>query len=180
MSMGNGGQPGNLGGQTRILRRNRGNIDNYGDPYLTDIGPDEMAACSVCEAIYSGQRWYLKDQVDPAKVRAHPVHYTICPACRKTRDRSPGGIVNLHGGFIKKHKDDILNLIHNEGERAKTVNPLERIIDLEGNDGDYTVLTTNERLAQRIGRALHKAYDGDVSYKWSEDNKLVRVSWRRE
>ena len=28
-------------------------------------------------------------------------------------------------------------------------------------------------------RALHRAYDGSVEYKWSEDNKLVRVIWIR-
>lgn len=178
--MGNAGQPGSLSGQTRILKRSRGNIENYGDPYITDIGPNEMAICSVCEAVYTGQRWYLKDQVDADKVRHHSVHYTICPACRKTRDRLPGGVVHLSGGFIRQHRDDILNLIHNEGERAKIVNPLERIIDMSGDDGNYEILTTNERLAQRIGRALHKAYDGNVTYKWSEDNKLVRVSWQRE
>ena len=37
----------------------------------------------------------------------------------------------------------------------------------------------NVTLAQRLGRALHRAYDGSVEYKWSEDNKLVRVIWTR-
>jgi len=34
-------------------------------------------------------------------------------------------------------------------------------------DGRLVVTTTNEKLAQRIGRALQKAYQGAVAYKWS-------------
>ena len=41
------------------------------------------------------------------------------------------------------------------------------------------ITTTNEKLAQRIGKALHKAYSGDVAYKWS-DPKIARVNWHRE
>jgi hypothetical protein len=41
------------------------------------------------------------------------------------------------------------------------------------------VLTTDEKLAQRIGREIRKAYQGAVSYRWSEDANLVRVNWSR-
>jgi NMD protein affecting ribosome stability and mRNA decay len=168
------------GGQPNDVKRIRRNIENYGDPYITQAGRAEVRMCSVCEAVYYDQRWYLKNQVDTKKLRGQEIHYTVCPACRKTRDRSPGGIVHLSGDFILQHKDDIMNLIRNEGDRAMAINPLERIIDIEGNGAGYNVLTTNERLAQRVGKALHRAYGGDVTYKWSEDNKLARVVWRRD
>ena len=161
-------------------KRIRRNIENYKDPYIVQAGPEETRICSECRAVYTGQRWYLKEQADPEKLRNHSVHFTICPACRKIRDRSPGGIVHLSGNFLREHKDDILNLIHNEGERAMMINPLERVMDIEASNAAYDVLTTNEKLAQRIGKALHRAYDGHVAYKWSEDNKLVRVSWQRD
>lgn len=171
--MGNGGKP-------IDVNRARSNIENYGDPYITHAGSEETRICSVCGAIYTGQRWYLKNQIDPQKLKKEQIHYTVCPACHKIRDRLPGGIVQLSGAFLKEHKQDILNLIHNEGERAMAVNPLERIIDIEGENSHYGVTTTNEKLAQRIGKALHKAYDGEITYKWSEDNKLVRIVWHRD
>ncbi|MEN6521224.1 MAG: BCAM0308 family protein [Armatimonadota bacterium] len=171
--MGNGGKPVDV-------KRARSNIENYGDPYITSVRPEEIRICSVCGAIFSGQRWYLKSQVDPDKLKDQQVRYTVCPACHKIRDRSPGGIVQLMGKFLIIHKQDILNLIRKEGERAMAINPLERIIDIEGEGSTYDVTTTNEKLAQKIGRALHKAYDGEIIYKWSENNKLLRVIWRRE
>jgi hypothetical protein len=169
----NSGQPGNV-------NRIRNHIDNFGDPYVVQAGPEEKRVCTECSAIYIGQRWYLKDQAEKEKLRTENVHLTVCPACRKIHDKAPGGVVHLSGNFIREHKEDIMNLIHNEGDRAKAVNPLERIMGIEGNDGDFSIMTTNEKLAQRIGRALHKAYSGAVAYKWSGDNKLVRVSWQRD
>ncbi|MGC8863915.1 MAG: BCAM0308 family protein, partial [Armatimonadota bacterium] len=78
------------------------------------------------------------------------------------------------------HKDEILNLIRNEAEKAMGINPLERVMSLEANDGEIEITTTNEKLAQRIGKALHKAYDGTIEYKWSADTKLARVIWHRD
>ncbi len=46
-------------------------------------------------------------------------------------------------------------------------------------DGTITVTTTDEKLAQRIGREVRKAFRGSLEYRWSEDDKVVRVSWAR-
>jgi hypothetical protein len=40
--------------------------------------------------------------------------------------------------------------------------------------------TTTEHLAQRLGHALEKAFDGKVDYDFSHENKLARVTWRRD
>lgn len=157
----------------------RRNIDNWGDPYIQSANPQEVMVCSECQAVLHDQRWYLKEQTDPKMLKGQ-VRSTVCPACQKVRDRLPGGIVHLSGSFLRNHREEILNLIKNENTRAMAVNPLERIMDIEIANAGLDVLTTNEKLAQRIGRALQKAYDGDVAYKWSEDNKLARVSWQRD
>ncbi len=72
-----------------------------------------------------------------------------------------------------------MSLVRNEEERAKGLNPLERIVRITEGDTELRVTTTNEKLAQRIGRALRKAYQGEVSYKWSTDTKYARVEWVR-
>ena len=50
---------------------------------------------------------------------------------------------------------------------------------MESLDGEIEITTTNEKLAQKIGKALHRAYSGHVEYKWSGDTKLARVTWHR-
>ena len=102
-----------------------------------------------------------------------------CPACGKVLDRVPGGVLKITGSFIWDHKEEILNLVRNEGSKALSVNPLERIMSLQSDDGEIEITTTNEKLAERIGRALHKAYRGTVEYTWSADTRLARVMWHR-
>jgi hypothetical protein len=84
------------------------------------------------------------------------------------------------GGFLQTHRDEILSIVRNEERRARETNPLERIMEIRNGDESVEILTTDEKLAQRIGREIRKAYQGAVSYKWSEDANLVRVSWSRD
>lgn len=159
----------------------RRNIENYGDPYIKTTGHSEVVICSQCKSVYHDQRWYLEEQAkDALKGKRDEIGFTICPACSKMRDKMPGGIVKLTGNFLQYHQEEILNLIHNEGDKAKQLNPLERVMDIEMMSSGIDVLTTNEKLAQRIGKALHKAYSGIVTYAWSQDTKLARVSWQRD
>ncbi len=158
----------------------RNHVANYGDPYLLQMKPEEAAMCRECKAVFVCGRWQLHEQATDDLKKANKVIETLCPACQKTRDRQPGGIVTLTGGFIKEHETEIINLIDHENREAMGINPLERIMDIERSDSGLTIYTTNEKLAQKIGRSIHKAYAGEVEYKWSEDTKLVRVNWHRE
>ena len=158
----------------------RRNVESYDDPYIDQESPAEYTPCKRCGSIYTAGRWYLKDQVPAGRTAHAPVRETTCPACRKQRDKVPGGVLKLTGRFINDHKVEIINLIHNQSGKAQAVNPLERIMDMQSNGGEITITTTNEKLAQRIGRALHKAYSGTIEYQFSEDTKLARVNWRRE
>jgi len=77
-------------------------------------------------------------------------------------------------------QQDLLNLIRNEEARARGFNPLERVMSIKENGfGSIVISTTNEKLAQRLGRAIKKAFHGVVAYHWSHDNKLARVDWER-
>jgi len=38
---------------------------------------------------------------------------------------------------------------------------------------------TTEKLAQRLGRSLRKARGGRLDYKWSHNNKFVRINWEK-
>lgn len=157
----------------------RDHAQSYGDPYIESEHLHDNTVCKTCGAVYMSGRWYSAD--DRPKHPAEAKQYeTICPACRKFRDRVPGGVIRMSGSFIWAHRDEILNLIRNESNSALKDNPLERVMTLETVGEEVHITTTNEKLAQRIGRALHRAYDGEIEYKWSEDNKLARINWHRE
>lgn len=159
--------------------RIRRNVESYDDPYIVDECLPENTVCTGCGSVYASSRWYLKEMVPPRK-REGPVHEAVCPACRKQRQKMPGGILRLTGAFVEEHADEILNLIRNESNKAQTVNPLERIIDMQSESDQVLITTTNEKLAQRIGKAVHKAYSGTIEYQFVQDSKLARVNWHRE
>ncbi|HUJ19661.1 MAG TPA: BCAM0308 family protein [Nitrospirota bacterium] len=148
------------------------------DTYLPRGASQSASVCGTCHAVYQNKRWYA-DEALYETTKKNGVEI-VCPACLKIRDDFPGGIVTLKGEYVAGHKQELLNLIRNEEERARGFNPLERVMSVrENGSGSLVIFTTNEKLAQRLGRAINKSFHGELSYNWSHDNKLVRVGWER-
>ena len=170
---------------TALLNRfrpaSRKNVDRENDPYIPRKSASAVGACPNCHAIRSNKRWHLDEKEYAALTRkpgtAVPER---CPACRKIADGFPSGVVLLRGGYVREHREEILKLARNEEKRAMGFNPLERIMSVREEGDKLEIATTDEKLAQRIGREVRKACRGTVEYKWSEDSKLLRVNWARE
>ena len=151
------------------------------DPYLSPKGSglQEVAICKDCTAINHKKKWFLDAKLYEQKKKLKDIHWVICPACKKIKENVPGGVVILKGDFLQQHKQEIMNLIHNEDERSKKYNPLKRIMKINEKGGEVEILTTEGRLAYRIGSILFKAYDGEVECKKHDNAKFMRVEWRR-
>ncbi len=157
----------------------RDTIDDFDDPYIPDESREAGTLCARCGAIFENAHWYFDERKRSLLENSGVAKAILCPGCVKVDERNPQGIVTLSGDYWKEHREEILNLIRNEEQRALGVNALERIMDIREEDGQLVVETTNEKLAQRIGRRIDKAHNGEVEYRWSADNHLVRVYWRR-
>lgn len=151
------------------------------DSYLPRGASRKASVCGVCRAVYMNKRWYSDGNVSAAAAKESDTMTVVCPACLKIRDHFPGGIVTLKGAYVLPHKQALVSLIRNEEDRAHGQNPLERVMSIKENGyGSIVIFTTNEKLAQRIGRAINKAFHGEIKYRWSHENKLARVDWVRE
>jgi NMD protein affecting ribosome stability and mRNA decay len=140
----------------------------------------EPTVCEDCGAVYANRRWIAGDP-SAGKLRKRSAHLTVCPACLQQRTGEPRGFVYLDGSFSVTHHDEIEQLLRNEAKRAAEDNPLARIMEFKSGDGhNFTVTTTTEHLAQRLGHALEKAFGGSTHYDFSHENKLARVNWLRE
>lgn len=143
--------------------------------------PREPELCEKCGALYQRGHWtFDKAALNEERIREVRAQATICPACRQILNGEPAGFVYIEGGFLNAHKDEIENLLANEGKEARNTNPLARIMGLERKNNRLIVTTTTEKLAQQIGRSLSRAFGGDVRYDFSHENKLARVYWHRE
>ena len=157
------------------------NVTRETDPYLPKKTAPSASVCPECHAICRNKRWSLDEREFAAMTGGKGGAFAErrCPACRKIADGFVAGLVTLRGAYFREHREEILNLIRNAEKRAMGFNPLARIIRLTESEDGLEVLTTVEKLAQRIGREIHKACRGTVEYKWSEDSKLLRVHWAR-
>jgi hypothetical protein len=142
------------------------------DPYRERHKPAGPAVCPTCGVVYEHGRWMWEPL--PANAKAHP-----CPACHRVKDKYPAGHVTLSGPFLAQHRDEILGLVRNEETRAKAEHPLERIMQIADANGEITITTTDLHLPRRIGEALKHAWKGELDVKFSPDEYLVRVHWRR-
>lgn len=166
-----------VGSPATVLPRDQ--ADDWDDPYVPDRHYPDGTVCTGCGAVYNSQHWNWDDRKRDLLVNSGAANEVVCPACRQIQGRDPQGVIYLRGDYWKQHRDDIMNLVHNEERRGTNVNPLERVMAVREENGALIIDTTTEKLAQRIGRAIHSAHKGEIEYKWGETNQLVRVYWER-
>jgi hypothetical protein len=156
----------------RIAYRDRIFDDLRHDPYQAKGKYKQPAACSDCGAVFRRGRW----QWGTAPNGALTVR---CPACRRMRDKLPAGYLTVDGAFLEQHRDELLQLVHNEAERERSEHALHRIMDIAAGPESLVVTTTDIHLPRRIGHALESAYQGRLELRYAEDEYALRAHWQR-
>jgi len=149
------------------------------DSYAMKMGVTEVAECSGCKALYWKKRWYLGEDESIGLSRDMVRNHVVCPACAREADKNPGGVVTLQGEYLGMHQDEIMNIVKNSEHRARLKNPLARIMEVKQEPQQVTILTLEEKLAQRLGRDVFKAHSGNLDYQWTKEENFVRVNWKR-
>jgi hypothetical protein len=144
----------------------------------TGAAPAKLPAatlCPGCGATYRKGRWTWQPAESPARERR-------CPACERIADRYPAGVLHVKGKFAAAHRDDLIGLVRHVEERERSRHPLERIMTLTPRRDGFVVETTGAKLVQALGRALHKAYAGELEHPptSADVENLVRVRWVRD
>jgi len=156
-----------LGRRDRLIRQKRHDAYKH-----TEKLPDPTL-CTECGALFSAGRWVWKGTEDT-------VNTTVCPACRRITERNPAGTVTIRGDFFEARSDEVENLINNT-EKAETLqHPMERLIQVVRDDDGTVITTTGIHIARRIGDALSRAYGGDYSIEYLDDEERVRISVTRQ
>ena len=163
----------------RVSKGNREGVEEKGlrsvrslDAYLPKRGLPEGAICRGCGLSYRNKRWQ-SERLEETSCEV------LCPACQRMEDNNPGGVVTLSGPYLASHKEEILNAIKQEEAKSREKNPIGRIMEIKDEEGTITVTTTEDKLAQRLGREVYKSQKGELHYQWSHDQHMVRVEWMR-
>jgi NMD protein affecting ribosome stability and mRNA decay len=149
------------------------------DVYMPKEGLKEVSFCKKCGIIYRNKRWYM-DEAELERVRSDPeVGKVVCPSCLRIHDNNPGGVITLSGDYLVKHEVEILDLIRHKEASYRNRNPLGRIMEISQEGSILTIATTEDKLAEKLGREVYKAHKGDLQYQYSQNEKFVRVNWVR-
>lgn len=150
------------------------------DVYLPKRGLEEKSFCKTCGALYHNKRWYT-DEAELRTLREEAgINKVVCPACQRIEDGNPAGIVILSGGYVAKHARDILNAVKHVEAKSMLKNPLGRIMEVKEAENMITISTTEDKLAQKLGREIFKAHHGELHYQWSHEENFVRVNWKKD
>lgn len=152
--------------QDRLIR------ERVHDTYRLSGKPKEPTVCPQCGVVFRLGRWQWGERPEGA-------HEELCPACCRVRDHYPAGFVTLVGPFFEDNREEILNLVRNEGDKEQSERVLKRIMAIEPGDAGVVVTTTDSHLARRIGEALRRAYQGELDYSYNKEDDTLRVRWNR-
>lgn len=168
------------GAKDPTVAMTRDQFADVDDPQAQRAHLPERTVCSRCNAVVHNGLWKMDAGQKHLLLSMGAASEVVCPACRQVEEHAPEGVLTLRGNFLREHAVEIVHLIRNEADEALVDNPMERIIDLRTTEDEWVVETTNEKLAQRIGRAVYRAYKGDLDYHWGGGNHLARVDWTRD
>jgi len=155
---------GNFGRRDRLVKEKRH------DTYRERKKRTEPTLCPECKAVFIGGRWTWIDPPEDAMTE-------ICPTCLRIADNYPAGYVAFKGDFFLKRRDEIMNLVSNEEKMEKGEHPSERIMKITPAEDHTLITTTGVHIARRLGEAVARAYQGDLSFTYGDNEKSIRVEW---
>ena len=136
--------------------------------------------CERCHAIWHKKRWHLDEVEYAARLNDPETTRGVCPGCVAVERQTYDGEVWLRSPLLTRDHAAILGLVRHTEALLREHNPLARIAAIEEHAGDMRLLTISPFLAERIGKELKKAYDGELLVEHVERERFVRVFWTRE
>ena len=161
------------------MNSKRGRLQTRQDPFMAEETLKDPSLCTSCKTVYRHGHWAL----DPATYRRladdPEVNRINCPACQKIASGYPEGIVTLSGSYLWKHEAEIERILSNAAKKALAKNPFERVMRRHREQDKLVIETTDRKLAEHLGRVLHKAHQGELQISWDGSPGACRVHWER-
>jgi NMD protein affecting ribosome stability and mRNA decay len=139
-----------------------------------------MKICPSCYAVCVEEKWTFDESLREKEMRKHDWERSLCPGCDRVARGKVDGVVYLRGEFLARHKEEAKNLIRSVAEKKLKKNIAARIAHIEEKDDEIIIETTDQALAERLGKEFEKAYHGHLDIQWQEKSTFARVYWSRD
>ncbi|AKM84308.1 TPA: hypothetical protein DCZ46_03095 [Candidatus Campbellbacteria bacterium] len=123
-----------------------------------------VAVCPDCKNVLFKKEWHHsdskalgKDFFSKKEFDKKEHHFRQCPACKMIKEGLYEGEITIKNVSVN-YKDDVLNTIKAFAERELKKDPQSRIIRIRKDRESFNVTTTENQLAVRIAKHLHKTF----------------------
>lgn len=167
------------GRKRRFQQAFRSDVQLYPDqPHDAGAAPAGTMVCAGCHAVYERKHWHF-DEADYERLHGAPdvTVTTACPGCRRIADRDFRGELTILGPPRRQPVDERYQRIVDTEARARRLNPIGRVGEVQIAPGRWTVQTTTATLAVRLGHELQKAFGGHLSIDKPPRSDHARVLW---
>jgi hypothetical protein len=86
-------------------------------------------------------------------------------------------MLTLRGSILHAKKSEIIQLARHQDAAERAEHPMNRIIAIDESDDVVVITTTDIHLPRRIGKALKRAYRGELKLAYDDDGYFVRANW---
>jgi hypothetical protein len=136
----------------------------------------EPSRCPSCGAVFREGRWQWEKEG-----LSGLAHEELCTACHRTNDGYPAGILTVKGPTVVRHKSELIALARHNEQAEKAEHCQNRIMAIEEPaDDELAIKTTDIHLPRRIGKAIYRAFHGELRIHYDERHYFVRVEWQRD
>ena len=145
------------------------------------LAKKEFIICPNCKSVFFDKAWHHSLEEDAKHLTDRKnIRSKICPACRMEKDRTfEGELVITLSKEKMGEKGEIINVVKNSDEQARTHDPMDRVLWIESEGGKIRVLTSENQLAVRIGKKLESSFKGGIlEIKHSHGEDVIRVFWK--
>jgi hypothetical protein len=107
------------------------------------------------------KRWYASEEDLIAQVKNPPLppnENKMCQACRMIKERTFEGELFIEE-VPDRHRDTLLRVIKNFGDRATQKDPQHRLIDVEDMANRYRVTTTENQMANKLAKKIKAVFN---------------------
>lgn len=141
--------------------------------------PEGVLICPRCHAISTHKRWFLNEPLYDQLREEPSTRLVLCPGCRRIERQEYEGEVHLRGPWLRRLRPQAMHLIANVEQQARQANPISRVASVENCADEILIFTTTNTLAERIGRAFHSAFKGQLRFQRLPGQHYSRICWSR-
>lgn len=123
-----------------------------------------LVFCKECNAVYYKKSWHHNLRYYKNLRESLPIKFSICLACRMTKNRQFEGEIIIQN-IPSKIYDDLLNLIRAFSTRAYQADPMDRLIEVKKAREGLRITTTENQLAVKLAKKIKEVFKSSAGLR---------------